>query len=63
MRNMQIPAMRENCHIGFLDIYDISELFDNVIREFREAYENIEMSLERFALGELPARLQPEIWI
>lgn len=44
-------------HIGFLDIYDISELFDDVIREFREAYEQIAMSLERFALGELPARL------
>lgn len=43
--------------IGFLDIYDISELFDDVIREFREAYEKIAMSLERFALGELPARL------
>lgn len=43
--------------IGFLDIYDISELFDDVIREFREAYEQIAMSLERFALGELPARL------
>lgn len=41
-------------HIGFLDIYDISELFDDVIREFREAYEQIAMSLERFALGELP---------
>ena len=43
--------------IGFLDIYDISELFDDVIREFREAYEQIAMSLERFALGELPTRL------
>ena len=43
--------------IGFLDIYDISELFDDVIREFREAYGQIAMSLERFALGELPARL------
>ncbi len=27
--------------IGFLDIYDISELFDDVIREFREAYGQI----------------------
>ena len=35
-----------NLHIGFLDIYDISGLFDDVIREFREAYENIEMSLD-----------------
>ena len=46
-----------NLHIGFLDIYDISGLFDDVIREFREAYENIEMSLERFSLKELPERL------
>lgn len=46
-----------NLHIGFLDIYDISGLFDDVIREFREAYENIEMSLEQFSLKELPERL------
>lgn len=43
--------------IGFLDIYDISELFTDVIRTFREKYANIQMTLERFSLGELPVRL------
>ena len=43
--------------IGFLDIYDISELFPPVIKTFRERYGRIELSLERHSLGELPRRL------
>ena len=50
--------------IGFLDIYDISELFDDVIREFREAYEKIAMSPGAVCPREnfRPVWL-PEIWI
>ena len=43
--------------VGFLDIYDISELFSGLIRDFREKYINIQLTLERFSLGELPSRL------
>lgn len=43
--------------IGFLDIYDISGLISDVIREFRKKCANIQLVLERFPLGELPGRL------
>ena len=43
--------------IGFLDIYDISELFSDLIGDFQEKYKKIQMTLERFSLGELPNRL------
>lgn len=43
--------------VGFLDIYDISELFSVTIGEFRRKYANIQLKLERFPLGELPGRL------
>ena len=44
--------------IGFLDIYDISEIFSDLIGEFQKHYPNIQMTLERFSLGELPNRLR-----
>ncbi len=43
--------------IGFLDIYDISDLFFGVIGEFRKTYANIQLTLERFSLGELSEHL------
>lgn len=43
--------------IGFLDVFDISELFSGLIGDFRERYGKIQLSLERFSLGELPNRL------
>ncbi len=43
--------------IGFLDIYDISELFPAAIREFREKYPKVALALERYPLGELPQKL------
>jgi DNA-binding transcriptional LysR family regulator len=46
--------------IGFLDIYDISELFTGVLHEFQQKYKKIQMSLERYSLGELPQRLQED---
>jgi len=44
-------------HIGFLDVYDISDLFPDVLRTFREKYPKISLSMERYGLGELPAKL------
>ncbi len=43
--------------IGFLDIYDISELFPGVLKTFQEKYKNIALYLERDSLEELPQRL------
>lgn len=43
--------------IGFLDIYDISELFPGILRRFQEKYPKIALSLERYPLGELPQKL------
>lgn len=43
--------------IGFLDVYDISGLFSDLIGNFRETYTKIRLSLERSSLGELPNRL------
>ena len=43
--------------IGFLDIYDISELFPEVLKKFQEKYTKIDLSLERYPLGELPQKL------
>lgn len=44
--------------IGFLDVYDISEFFSDLIGEFQDKYANIQITLERFSLGELPNRLR-----
>ena len=44
-------------NLGFLDIYDITELFTGQIREFQEKNPGIRLSLERFSLAELPKRL------
>lgn len=43
--------------IGFLDIYDISDLFPEILKEFQERYTKIDLSLERYSLGELPQKL------
>lgn len=43
--------------IGFLDIYDISDLFPETIRNFQEKYPRIDLAMERHALGELPLKL------
>jgi len=40
--------------VGILDIYDISELFPPVVDVFRSRYPQIQLSLERYSLGELP---------
>lgn len=43
--------------IGFLDIYDISRVFTEKISTFCSRYDRIQLSMERFSLGELPGRL------
>ncbi len=43
--------------MGFLDIYDISEIFSDILREFNKAYPKIALTLERYSLGELPQKL------
>lgn len=43
--------------IGFLDIYDVSGFFPGVLKEFQEKYKNIQITLERCSLGELPQKL------
>lgn len=44
-------------HIGILDVYDVAWILPAVILEFQEKYSNIQVSMERFSLGELPKRL------
>lgn len=43
--------------IGFLDIYDVSELFPPVVEELHHRCPNIMLTMERFPLGQLPERL------
>ena len=43
--------------MGFLDIYDIPEMVVDTIRKFRGKYTNIQLTMERFPLGELPGQL------
>lgn len=43
--------------IGFLDVYDISLLFPDVVDSFRERCPGINLTLERFSLSQLPERL------
>lgn len=43
--------------IGFLDVYDISELFPEVLKQFKEKYPLISMTLECDSLGELITKL------
>lgn len=43
--------------IGFLDVYDISELFPPVLEYFQEQYPKINLTMERFSLGNLPDNL------
>ncbi len=43
--------------IGFLDVYDISELFPEVLHTFREQYPKISLTMERHGLGTLPVKL------
>lgn len=43
--------------IGFLDIYDASQLFPPVVESFQSCHKGIRLTLERFSLGELPERL------
>lgn len=43
--------------IGFLDIYDASQLFPPVVEAFRRSHGGIHLTMERFSLGELPERL------
>ncbi len=43
--------------IGILDVYDVTWILPAVIRKFQEKYSNIQVSMERFSLGELPKRL------
>lgn len=43
--------------IGFLDIYDASQLFPPVVEAFQRSHKGIRLTMERFSLGELPERL------
>lgn len=43
--------------IGFLDIYDASQLFPQVVDAFQRNYGGVRLTMERFSLGELPERL------
>ena len=43
--------------IGFLDIYDASQLFPPVVEAFQRSHGGIRLTMERFSLGELPERL------
>ena len=43
--------------IGFLDIYDASQLFPPVVEAFQRNHRGIRLTMERFSLGELPERL------
>ena len=43
--------------IGFLDIYDASQLFPRVVDAFQRNYGGVRLTMERFSLGELPERL------
>ena len=43
--------------IGFLDIYDASQLFPPVVDAFQRSHGGIRLTMERFSLGELPERL------
>ena len=43
--------------IGFLDIYDASQLFPPAVEAFRRSHGGIHLTMERFSLGELPERL------
>ncbi len=43
--------------LGFLDIYDIKEVITPVLKSFQEKYPMIQVSMERFSLGELPQKL------
>ncbi len=44
-------------HLGFLDVYDISVLFPEILRKFRSKYPHISLSLGRYGLGELITKL------
>ena len=43
--------------IGFLDIYDASQLFPPVVEAFQRSHGGVRLTMERFSLGELPERL------
>ena len=43
--------------IGFLNIYDASQLFPPVVEAFQRNHRGIRLTMERFSLGELPERL------
>lgn len=43
--------------IGFLDIYDISEIFSGVLSEFQSKNPKVQLTMERASLGELPQLL------
>ena len=43
--------------LGILDIYDVSDLFPQVVGAFQERYPQIGLSMERYSLGELPELL------
>lgn len=43
--------------IGFLDIYDASQLFPPVVEAFQRSHGGMRLTMERFSLGELPERL------
>ncbi len=44
-------------HLGFLDVYDISNYFPEILKEFRNNYPHISLSLGRYSLGELITKL------
>lgn len=46
--------------IGFLDIYDVSELFPAILEQFQHRYPEIQITMERGAIGELPHRLHED---
>lgn len=43
--------------VGILDVYDASGLLSPVVAEFQRFHPGIQLTLERFSLGELPERL------
>lgn len=46
--------------MGFLDMYDIQNLISPVLQKFQEKYPQIQVSMARFSLGNLPKKLQED---
>ncbi|MGI5931660.1 MAG: LysR family transcriptional regulator [Eubacterium sp.] len=44
-------------HIGILDVYDISDFFADLLKDFQSAHPAVRLDLKRFSLVELPRKL------